>query len=173
MFKTLTDTSKAAIFSGLVLILAVAAALAIKALGLASTARLWAMVWSSTPALATVIMLLVVTRDGRSRQGWRSLGLHRLGLRLWPIAIFGTLLITVVASAVVWLTPLASVVVPAVGGAQPHHLLAGLPGGRARALQLSQKRSGSGATCFPNCCPWVVNEPFWCLGSCGPPGTCR
>ena len=65
------------------------------------------------------IMLLVVTRDGRSRQGWRSLGLHRLGLRLWWIAIFGTLLITVVASAIVWLTPLASVVVPAFGGVSP------------------------------------------------------
>src|SRR5215213_6991905 len=61
MFKTLTDTSKAAIFTGLVLILAVAAALAIKALGL--TSLLWAVVWSSTPAMATVIMLLVVTRD--------------------------------------------------------------------------------------------------------------
>jgi uncharacterized protein len=71
----------------LVLMLAVAAALAIKALGL--TSLLWAIVWSSTPALATVIMLLVVTRDGRSRQGWRSLGLHRLGLRLWWIAILG------------------------------------------------------------------------------------
>jgi uncharacterized protein len=117
MFKTLTDTSKAAIFTVLVLILAVAAALTIKALGL--TSLLWAIVWSSTPALATVIMLLVVTRDGRSRQGWRSLGLHRLGLRLWWIAIFGTLLITVVASAVVWLTPLASVVVPAFGGVSP------------------------------------------------------
>ena len=32
---------------------------------------------------------------------------------------FGTLLITVVASAVVWLTPLASVVVPAFGGVSP------------------------------------------------------
>ena len=117
MFKTLTDTSKAAIFSVLVLILAVAAALAIKALGL--TSLLWAVVWSSTPSLATVIMLLVVTRDGRSRQGWRSLGLYRLGLRVWWIAIFGTLLITVVASAVVWLTPLASVVVPAVEGVSP------------------------------------------------------
>jgi len=138
MFKTLTDTSKAAIFTGLVLILAVAAALAIKALGL--TSLLWAIVWSSTPALATVIMLLVVTRDGRSRQGWRSLGLHHLGLRMWCIAFFGTLLITVVASAVVWLTPLASVVVPAFGGGQPHHLLAGLPGGRARAQPLRRDR---------------------------------
>ena len=80
MFKTLTDTSKAAIFTALVLILAVAAALAINAFGLASNEFAWGAVWSITPALATVIMLLVVTRDGYSRKGWQSLGLHRLGL---------------------------------------------------------------------------------------------
>ena len=91
MFKTLTDTSKAAIFTGLVLILAVAAALAINALGLASNELAWGTVWSITPVLATLIMPLVVTREGYSRKGWQSLGLHRLGLRMWPIAFFGTL----------------------------------------------------------------------------------
>ena len=169
MFKTLTDTSKAAIFTGLVLILAVAAALAIKALGL--TSLLGAMVWSSTPALATVIMLLVVTRDGRSRQGWRSLGLHRLGLRLWWIAIFGTLLITVVASAVVWLTPLASVVVPAFGGVSP--IISWLVFQVIVLVLTSQKRSESGLPASQTAAGWVVNAPCWCLGSCGPPGTCR
>ena len=115
MFKTLTDTSKAAIFTGLVLILAVAAALAINAWGLASNEFAWATVWSITPVLATLIMLLVVTREGYSRKGWQSLGLHRLGLRLWPIAFFGTLAITVAATAAVWATPLASVTAPAGG----------------------------------------------------------
>ena len=111
MFKTLSDTSKAAIFTVLVLILAVAAAVAINALGLASNEFAWGAVWSITPALATVIMLLVVTRDGYTRKGWRSLGLGRLGLRMWPIAFFGTLAITVAATAAVWATPLASVTV--------------------------------------------------------------
>lgn len=113
MFKTLTDTSKAAIFIGLVLILAVAAALTINALGLGSNQFAWGAVWSITPVLATVIMLLIVTREGYSREGWRSLGLHRLGLRMWWIAFFGTLAITVVASATVWATPLASVTLSA------------------------------------------------------------
>jgi hypothetical protein len=62
MFKTLTDTSKAAIFTALVLILAVAAALAINTLGLASSEL--AGVCSITPVLATLIMLLVVTGRG-------------------------------------------------------------------------------------------------------------
>ena len=57
-------------------------------------------------------MLLVVTREGYSREGWRSLGLHRPGLSVWWIAFGGTLLISVAASAVVWASPLAEFVVP-------------------------------------------------------------
>jgi len=115
MFKTLTDTSKAAIFTALVLILAVAAALAINAWGLASNELAWGAVWSITPVLATFIMLLVITGEGYSRKAWQSLGLGRLGLRMWPIAFFGTLAITVAATAAVWATPLASVTAPAGG----------------------------------------------------------
>ena len=100
----------------LVLLLAVAAALAINAFGLTSNEFAWGAVWSITPVLATVIMLLVVTREGYTRKGWQSLGLHRLGLRMWPIAFFGTLAITVAATAAVWATPLASVTAPAGGG---------------------------------------------------------
>jgi hypothetical protein len=107
-----TDNQKAGIFTGLVLVLAVAAALVINATGLDSNQLAWGAVWSITPVLATVIMLLVVTREGYSREGWKSLALHRLGLRVWWIAFFGTLLITVVATAAVWATPLASVTTP-------------------------------------------------------------
>jgi len=64
-------------------------------------------------------MLLVVTRDGYSREGWKSLGLHRLGLSVWWIAFGVTLLITVAASAVVWATPLASFALPEDGIIDP------------------------------------------------------
>lgn len=40
-----------------------------------------------TPALAAVLMLLVVTRQGWTRKGWASLGLHRPGIRYWPMAV--------------------------------------------------------------------------------------
>jgi membrane protease YdiL (CAAX protease family) len=112
MHTRFTDNQKAGIFTGLVLVLAVAAALVINATGLDSNLFGWGAVWSITPTLATVIMLLVVTREGYSRDGWKSLGLHRLGVRVWWIAFFGTLLITIAATAAVWATPLASVTMP-------------------------------------------------------------
>ena len=115
MHTKFSDPQKAGIFTVVVLLLAVVAALVIDAFGLGSNFFAWASVWSITPVLATLIMLLVVTRDGHSKDGWRTLGLHRLGLRVWWIAFFGTLAITVVANALVWLTPLASATVPPQG----------------------------------------------------------
>jgi uncharacterized protein len=114
LFTKLTDTSKAAVFSVLVLVMAVGAALLINVLGLTPGIGMAAL-WSSTPAVAALVMLLVVTRDGHSREGWKSLGLHRLGLRVWWIAFGVTLLVGVAATAIVWATPLASLRVPEIG----------------------------------------------------------
>jgi membrane protease YdiL (CAAX protease family) len=111
MFTKLTDTTKAALFAVLVLMLSVGAALVIRFLELPQGFVMFA-VWSFTPTVAALIMLLVVTRDGYTKEGWKSLGLHRLGLNVWWIAFGVTLLITVAASAIVWATPLASFVVP-------------------------------------------------------------
>jgi membrane protease YdiL (CAAX protease family) len=118
MFTKLTDTNKAAIFSVLVLCLAVGAALLIRFLSISSDPLIFS-IWSCTPTMATLIMLLVVTRDGYHKEGWKSLGLHRLGLSVWWIAFGVTLLVTVAASAVVWATPLASFVLPEGGIIDP------------------------------------------------------
>ena len=118
MFTKLTDTSKGAIFAVLVLCLAVGAALLIRVLDFSTGAVMWT-IWSITPTVATLIMLLVVTREGYYKESWKSLGLHRLGLNVWWIAFGVTLLITVAASAVVWATPLASFVVPEGGIIDP------------------------------------------------------
>src|ERR687893_1771913 len=119
MFTKLTDTSKAAIFTVLVLFLSVGAALSINMLDLGSNMLMWASVWAITPVVATLIMLLVVTRDGYSREGWKSLGLHRLGLNVWWIAFGLTFLMSLIASSIVWATPLASFVLPESGIANP------------------------------------------------------
>src|ERR671912_1711280 len=118
MFTKLTDASRGAIFSVLVLCLAVGAALLIRFLSPSSDLVMWT-IWSITPAVAALIMLLVVTREGYTKEGWKSLGLHRLGLNVWWIAFGVTLLITVAASAVVWATPLASFVLPEGGIIDP------------------------------------------------------
>src|SRR5215210_5442970 len=111
MFTKLTDTSKAAIFAVLVLCMSVGAAWVIRFLELPQGYVMFT-IWSFTPTVAALIMLLVVTREGYSKEGWKSLGLHRFGLSVWWIAFGVSLLISVAAAAVVWATPLASFVVP-------------------------------------------------------------
>jgi membrane protease YdiL (CAAX protease family) len=118
MFTKLADTTKAAIFTVLVLCMSLGAALLIRFLELPQGPVMWTL-WSFTPTVAALIMLLVVTRDGYSKEGWKSLGLHRLGLSVWWIAFGATLLITVAASAIVWATSLASFVVPEGGVMDP------------------------------------------------------
>jgi uncharacterized protein len=114
MFTRLGGTSKATIFTALVLLMALIAALLIRALGITSE-FVAAGLYMFTPAEAALIMLLVVTRDGSSKEGWKSLGLHRLGLSVWWIAFGAPLLVSLVATAIVWATPLASFVVPEQG----------------------------------------------------------
>ena len=94
--------------------MALAAALVIGALGITSE-FVAAALYMFTPTVAALIMLLVVTRDGFFREGWKSLGLHRSGLGVWWIAIGAPLLVSVVATAIVWATSLASFVLPEIG----------------------------------------------------------
>ena len=118
MFMRLTDTSKATIFTVLVLFMALAIALSFKAGVLTSEGPVIAL-YMCTPALAALVMLLVITRDGSSREGWKVLGLHRLGLSVWWIAIVVIFLTSLAASAIVWATPLASFVMPEDGIGAP------------------------------------------------------
>ena len=112
MPTALSDLRKAAVFSALVVVLAMGAALVIRGLDLASGLRS-SVLYMSVPAVTTLLMLLVVTRDGYRRSGLASLGLHRLGLRAWGVAILAPLLVSVVGTAILWATPLASFVAPA------------------------------------------------------------
>jgi len=114
MFTKLTDANKAAIFSVLVLCMAVGAALLIRMLGLTPGYARFAL-WLSAPTGSALVMLLAVSREGYSKEGWKALGLHRLGLNVWWIAFGLPLFITVAPSAIVWATPLASFIMP-VGG---------------------------------------------------------
>jgi membrane protease YdiL (CAAX protease family) len=117
MFTNLTDTSKATIFTVLVLLMALAMAFLFRAMGVTSEGPVG--LYMLTPALAALVMLLVITRDGFSKEGWKGLGLHRLGLRVWWIAVGVVFLTSLGATAIVWATPLASFVVPEGGLGNP------------------------------------------------------
>jgi uncharacterized protein len=117
MFTRLTDTSKATIFTVLVLLMALAMAFLFRAMGVTPEDPVG--LYMLTPALAALVMLLVITRDGFSKEGWKGLGLHRLGLRVWWIAIGVVFLTNLGATAIVWATPLASFVMPEGGLGNP------------------------------------------------------
>ena len=108
MFTQLTDPAKAVVFYALAFGLTVSVALLAPLLGEATI-----IVHMFTPLLATLLMLLVVTREGYSRAGWGSLGLQHLGLRSWPLALLAPVAVLSAAFGLVWSTGVAHVVMPA------------------------------------------------------------
>jgi uncharacterized protein len=52
-----------------------------------------------SPLLVTLAMLLVVTKEGCSRDGWGRLGMGRLGLRIWPLTVAVTAGVCLLATA--------------------------------------------------------------------------
>jgi membrane protease YdiL (CAAX protease family) len=81
VFPALSSRRKAAIFYVLAVSLSTVLALVTPSAEGAAVFGMFA------PLLAMLMMKLVVTRDGWRRTGWAGLGLHRLGLRHWPIAM--------------------------------------------------------------------------------------
>jgi membrane protease YdiL (CAAX protease family) len=103
VLKRLSDRGEAVAFYAVTLLLVLAIAL----MPGASTE-----VAMLTPLVAVVLMLFVITRDGYTREGLKSLGLHRLGVRAWPVAILGPMVVLGVAYGLVWATGLARFAVP-------------------------------------------------------------
>jgi membrane protease YdiL (CAAX protease family) len=109
--RRLSEAGKAAVFSAMLLVLALAAGLLIRALD--PPQMVGYIIWASTSLVAVLIMMFLITDDGRTREGRALLGLHRLGLRVWWIAILGTFLISLLAAAMTWATWFASFTTPA------------------------------------------------------------
>jgi membrane protease YdiL (CAAX protease family) len=65
-----------------------------------------------TPLVSVLVMKLVVTREGYQKGGWSDLGLGRLGLKQWPMALGLPFLILLLSYGVIWLTGLAQFTVP-------------------------------------------------------------
>jgi hypothetical protein len=124
------------------------------AFGLTLTASLLApllgnalmIVHTLTPVLAALLMLLVVTRDGYTRGGWRSLGLHRAGLRFWGLALLGPLVLMSAVYGLAWSIGVGHAFMPAgfTLATVPLEFLVQLGIGSAFALC---EALGSAATC--------------------------
>ena len=116
MFTQLTDSVKASLFFGIAFGLTLTVSLAYPVLGNATM-----LLHMYTPTAAVLLMLLMVTRDGYTRPAWQSLGLHRAGLRGWPLALVGPLGVMSAVYGLVWSTGVARPVMP--GG----YTLVGVP----------------------------------------------
>jgi membrane protease YdiL (CAAX protease family) len=99
MFTQLGSLTKASVYY----LIAIALALIVAAFGQRLGERS-AIITMFTPLAATLLMLLVVTRDGYSRVGWQELGLHRAGWRSWGLALLGPLLLMGCTYTIVWST---------------------------------------------------------------------
>jgi uncharacterized protein len=108
MFTNLSNSAKAFLFYGLAFGLTVTVCLLAPFLG-----ELTMLFHMLTPTLATLLMLLVVTRDGRSKDSWRALGLHRAGLRWWGFALVGPLVVMSAVYGLVWLIGVGQPTMPA------------------------------------------------------------
>lgn len=69
-----------------------------------------------TPAIAATLMLAVVAPEGTFRQTLFNLGLTRLGVKGWPLAIAAPALIFAVALGVIALTGTSAIAAPAMTG---------------------------------------------------------
>ena len=107
MFTNLTNSAKAFLFFMIAFGLTVTVSLLYPILG-----EMTVFIHMYTPTLATLIMMLVVTRDGYSKAGWANLGLHRAGLRWWLLALLGPLVLMSAVYGIVWNTSVAQAVFP-------------------------------------------------------------
>jgi uncharacterized protein len=107
VFTNLTSSAKACLFFVITFGLTMLVSLLYPILG-----EMTVFIHMYTPTLATLIMMLVVTRDGYSKAGWANLGLHRAGLRWWLLALLGPLVLFSAVYGIVWNTSVAQAMFP-------------------------------------------------------------
>src|SRR5690242_16027678 len=107
MFTKLTDSAKAFLFYVFAFGLTVTVSLLYPILGDIS-----GYIHMFTPTLAVLFMMLILIRDGYAKASWATLGLHRLGLRWWVVALVGPLVPMIAIYGLVWSSGIAHAVVP-------------------------------------------------------------
>jgi membrane protease YdiL (CAAX protease family) len=102
VFTQLSDLAKGVIFYGIVMLLAIGMTFVPLDGEVMTKGAMF------IPIFAVLVMLLVVTRDGRRLTGWADLGLHRFGLKSWPIAILVPTVVVGLAYTVAWAAGVAA-----------------------------------------------------------------
>lgn len=126
------NITKAALFYMIAMALAVLVAVTAPIIGEAVL-----LVTMLTPALAVAIMLMVISPEGRLREMITALGLDRIGLKGWPLAIAGPAAIHVAGFVILSAAGLAVFAAPEISGpaaAVPVKIAIGLMIGTALAL---------------------------------------
>jgi uncharacterized protein len=126
------NSNKAFVFYGITLCLAVQVRLAVPFIGEASLP-----VTMLTPAIAAALMLIFIAPEGGFRHSIESLGLTKAGLKGWPLAIGGPVLIHALGLAVLFAGGLTALSAPQVSGSATLlvlDILAGFVIGTAFAL---------------------------------------
>jgi uncharacterized protein len=108
------NSSKASVFYGITLGLAVLVRLAVPVIGEASLP-----VTMLTPAIAAALMLVIIAPEGGFRFSIENLGLTKAGLKGWPLAIGGPMLIHALGLAILFAAGLTALVAPKVSGSVP------------------------------------------------------
>lgn len=110
MFNHLSELKKASLFY--IIVMALSLALVSFFRLTAPQAGIVVVANMLTPALATVIMLYVLTSDGYKRKGPFSLGLTRSGRHSWGLALLLPLVVLTITYGLAWLSGSASFLAP-------------------------------------------------------------
>lgn len=121
MLNHLSELKKASLFYFIVMALSLALVIFFRLA--APKSEIVVMANMLTPALATVIMLYVLTSDGYKRKGPFSLGLSRSGWRSWGLALLIPLVVLTITYGLVWLSGAASFLAPTGEGWFPDLLI--------------------------------------------------
>ena len=107
--------------AGLVYAIAIALAVLIAAFA-GRIGAVAALVTMLTPAIAVLVVMLA-TGEARSRSAWRGLGVARLGLRGWPLAVLVPALVLLASYAAIWVLGLGALMPPALTRSLPATLV--------------------------------------------------
>ncbi|MBG9794305.1 hypothetical protein ABD76_18045 [Paenibacillus dendritiformis] len=110
MFPRMNDTMKALAYAVLVLLIGI---------GFAFLPQVNTLLYMSTPAVAALLMMLLVTGEGWRKQGWAQLGLFRFGWRGMLPALAIPIAIMLLSYGTAWLAGLADVRIPGQFGGYP------------------------------------------------------